>query len=150
MANEHSFEIDIKLLGEYQFEVNFGEFGKMMTDEPAPLGQGHGPNPARLLAAAVANCLCASLLFAIRKYKGEPNAVSAKVKGALTRVEGRLRIANLKVDILLNNKDIELPHLDRALSQFEDFCIVTQSVRSGIEVDTRVLDNEGNLLYQHT
>jgi hypothetical protein len=33
--------------------------------------------------------------------------------------------------------------LERVLGQFEDFCIVTQSVRAGIAVDVRVVDAEG-------
>lgn len=32
------------------------------------------------------------------------------------------------------------------LAQFEDFCVVTQSVRQGIEVDVEVLDGEGRVL----
>ena len=31
-----------------------------------------------------------------------------------------------------------LPHLDRCLEQFEDFCIVTESIRRGIPVTVRV------------
>jgi hypothetical protein len=32
------------------------------------------------------------------------------------------------------------------LAQFEDFCVVTQSVRAGIAVEVRVFDGEGHLL----
>ena len=32
------------------------------------------------------------------------------------------------------------------LGQFEEFCIVTQSVRAGIAVDVRVIDREGAVL----
>jgi hypothetical protein len=32
------------------------------------------------------------------------------------------------------------------LAQFEDFCIVTQSVRAGIQVDVTVIDREGTVL----
>jgi hypothetical protein len=36
--------------------------------------------------------------------------------------------------------------LDRILAQFEDFCVVTQSVRTAIPVDVRVLDNAQTVL----
>ena len=44
----------------------------------------------------------------------------------------RLRVAHVKVDIALGVKSKELPHLGRALAQFEEFCTVSQSVRAGI------------------
>jgi hypothetical protein len=37
-------------------------------------------------------------------------------------------------------------HLDRALSQFEAFCTVTQSVSAGIPVEVQVFDAEGTRL----
>ena len=33
--------------------------------------------------------------------------------------------------------------LDRALAQFEDFCVVTQSVRVAIPVTVRIFDGNG-------
>ncbi len=36
--------------------------------------------------------------------------------------------------------------LDRILGQFEEFCIVTQSIRTAIPVDVRVLDKTGAVL----
>lgn len=40
--------------------------------------------------------------------------------------------------------------VDRALAQFEDFCIVTESVRAGIPVAVRVHDHTGTELYAST
>lgn len=138
-----TFEVKLELLDNYKFAIDFGEFGEMITDEPAPLGAGEGPNPSRLLAAATANCLAASLMFAIRKYKGDPGKVTASVKGHLERVDGRWRVTSMDVDLRLGNSAAKLEKLDRVLAQFEDFCVVTQSVRSGIQVNVRVRDKDG-------
>lgn len=53
----------------YRFTIRFDgtEVPPLVTDEPAPLGKGQGPNPSRLLAAGLVNCLAASLLFALTK-----------------------------------------------------------------------------------
>ena len=57
----------------YKFLVDFGsDIAKTVADEPAPLGDGAGPSPTQLLAAAVANCLSSSLLFAHGKFKEDP------------------------------------------------------------------------------
>ena len=37
-------------------------------------------------------------------------------------------------------------HMERVLEQFEEFCVVTQSVRQGIEVDVIVRDHDGRVL----
>lgn len=144
--SEKTFTVSMKLLENYLFEVDFGEFGSIMTDEPEPLGNSEGPNPARMLGAAVANCLAASLMFAVRKFNEDPGEVKASVTGTIARIDGRWRVSNFSVDIQLGNAAASLPHLQRALDQFEDFCIVTQSVRNGIEVDVRVHDADGTLV----
>lgn len=146
--SDHNVSVSLKLLENYVFELDFGEFGKIISDEPEPLGQGEGPNPARLLAASVANCLAASLMFAIRKYKGDPGEVSAEVLLNMHRVEGRLRVSHADIEIRLGNDFNQLPNIDKALAQFEDFCVVTQSVREGFGVNVKVLDEDGNLRAQ--
>jgi hypothetical protein len=50
------------------------------------------------------------------------------------------------VDLHLAIAGSEVKMLDRILSQFEDFCIVTQSVRSSIPVEVTVLDKTGTAL----
>ncbi|MGQ9427540.1 OsmC family protein [Gilvimarinus sp. F26214L] len=147
--SDQGFSINLRLVEGYLFQIDFGDFGNFMVDEPEPLGKGEGPNAERMLAAAVANCLCASLLFAVRKFKGEPGELSATISGSTERVDKRLRIAGMEVTITLGNTAAELPHLDRALDQFEDFCVVTQSVRRGIPVKVSVIDGEGTVVKEH-
>lgn len=148
MSESNSFSVQLRLLSGYKFEVDFGDAGQLLSDEPPPLGVGDGPNPSRLLAAAVANCLAASLLFAVRKFKEDPGQVQAKVVGELERQDGRWRIGKLQVELQLGADADAIPHLERALSQFENFCVVTQSVRQGIEVTVQVRDSAGTLLHQ--
>jgi organic hydroperoxide reductase OsmC/OhrA len=133
----------------YRFEVHFDNpaLPTLVTDEPAPLGGDAGPNPARLLGAAVANCLAASLLFAMRKFKNEPGPLRAVATVELARnARSRLRIDRIGVDLILGDVGADLQSMDRVLAQFEEFCIVTQSVRAGIAVDVRVLDRDGLVL----
>ncbi|MDZ7870587.1 MAG: OsmC family protein [Rheinheimera sp.] len=148
MAEQPQFSVALRLLDGYKFEIDFAEAGQLLSDETPPLGEGTGPNPSRLLAAAVANCLAASLLFAVRKFKEDPGQVTAIVHGELERQDGRWRIGKLQVELQLGADAATIPHLARALSQFEDFCVVTQSVRQGIEVSVQVLDSAGQLVHQ--
>lgn len=140
------FSIELVQQGGYRFEVRFDDpaMPPLVTDEPAPLGAGAGPNPARLLAAAVANCLAASLLFALRKFhnRAEPLRTTAELQ-LVRNDRGRLRVGRIGVDIHIEATKSELRMLDRVLGQFEDYCIVTASVRPGIAVGVRVFDRDG-------
>ncbi|MDO9477187.1 MAG: OsmC family protein [Pseudohongiella sp.] len=138
-----TFEVRLKLLEKYLFEVDFGEFGNVMTDEPPPLGDGEGPNPSAMLAAAVANCMAASLLFALRKHKDDPGELTALVSGTIDRVDNFLRVTHLDVKLHLGKNSADMPSIAKAVSQFENFCVVTQSVRHGIEVSAEVFDASG-------
>nr|WP_240922600.1 OsmC family protein [Oleiagrimonas sp. C23AA] len=134
---------------DYRFEVRFNDTSaaSLVTDEPPPLGEGVGPNPSRLLAAAVANCLAASLLFATRKFHDDPGMLDAQVEVELSRNEQRRwRITHIDVHLAMEQEASQMAHLQKALAQFEDFCVVTQSVRQGIAIDVHVNDAKGAVL----
>ena len=146
---DSTFTIELVQQADYRFEVHFDNpaVPLLTTDEAPPLGGDAGPNPARLLTAAVANCLSASLLFALRKFKNDPGALRASATTSLVRSEqNRLRVGRIQVDIHLGVAATELKMLERTLAQFEDFCVVTQSVRAAFPVDVRVLDSAGTVL----
>ena len=52
--------------------------------------------------------------------------------------KGRLRIGGVAVRIALDLAPEDEPWKGRCLELFEDFCVVTQSVRGGIPVDVFV------------
>lgn len=129
----------------YQFLVDFGEgMPGLVADEPAPLGKGEGPAPTHMLAAAVANCLSASLLFSLQKFKQDAGGITTKATCIVDRNESnRLRVLQIDVTIALGREGAELAHLDRVLEQFRDFCTVSQSVQAGIPIKVSVTDGQG-------
>ncbi len=142
-----TFSVNLKLLENYLFQIDFGEFGNLLSDEPEPLGDGEGPSPAGLLAASVANCLSASLLYALRRNKADPGELTATITGRFGRVEKYLRVTHFDVQIHLGTTKEATPSLESAVAQFENYCTVTQSVRHGIEVDIEIFDSAGELIH---
>jgi uncharacterized OsmC-like protein len=125
----------------YRFLVQFGQQGvpPLLMDEPVPLGEGRGPNAARVLSAAVGNCLSASALYCLRKARIPVHGMRTTVEASFTRSEkGRLRIGGLKVRIEPEIAPEDRDRVGRCLELFEDFCVVTQSVRQGLPVDVTV------------
>ena len=132
----------------YRFLVDFGpDIAQSVADEPPPLGDGAGPSPSQLLAAAVANCLSSSLVFAHGKFKEDPGRLATTVTCEIGRNErNRLRVVAMKVTITLGVAPELLGHLDKALAQFEDFCTVSQSVQTGIPYTVTVKSPDGRVL----
>lgn len=144
--SDDDIRIVLEQEGPYAFKVNFEgtALEALHTDEPAPLGGGAGPGPSAMLLTAIANCLGSSLVFALHKFKNQPAPIRAEIVGRKARnAEGRLRIPHADVTIHLGDKAAELEHFDRVLAQFEQFCVVTQSVREGISVDVKIVDADG-------
>jgi len=149
MSETLNFGVELEQQQGYEFRVRFDWPGvpELTVDEPEPLGKRRGPNAARLVAAAVANCLAASLVFCLKtKFRQNPGPVRAMASGRLERNErGRYRIAAIDVVLSLSEKFGDMEHQERCLEQFEDFCMVTQSIRAGIPVNVTVVDAAGRV-----
>lgn len=130
---------------DYRFQVAFDDgVPELTVDEPPPLGSATGPSPVQLLTAAVGSCLSDSLLFALRKFKQSPEPMHCEVQADVGHnPEGRMRVLRMKAVLTLGVAADQLTNLDRALDQFEEFCTVTQSVRTGIPVTVEVYDASG-------
>ncbi len=150
MSVESEILVQLTQQAGYAFLIDFGEdLPELVSDEAAPLGAGQGPNPSRLLLAALANCLAASLVFALHKFKNQPAPVRAEIRAQPERnADGRWRIPRASVTIRLAEGAEQHQNLRRVLDQFEQFCLVTQSVREGIAVDVTVHDSGGELLHR--
>lgn len=137
---EHTFALTLTGKSDYEFSVAFDENGlpPLTMDEPPPLGDGRGPNAARLLGAAIGHCLSASLLFCLKKSRVAVSTFRATVEGTLVRNDaGRFRIGRVRVTLAPGIVD-DRERVARCLGLFEDYCIVTASVREGIDVEVRV------------
>jgi len=151
MSEIRHFTLHLEQVEDFEFKVRFDwpDVPDLLLDEPAPLGSQAGPNAARLIAAGVANCLSASLLFCLQKSRNTPDGVSATVTGSIDRNDkGRLRLVGIEVDLKLSGISGDRSRLERCFSLFEDYCVVTQAVRDGIPIGVRVLDEEGTVLHE--
>ena len=149
MSADNEIRVTLEQEDDYAFWIRFDNTAlePLLSDEPSPLGHDRGPNPARLLLASVANCLVASLLFALRKQKNEPGKLRAEITAVPIRnAEGRWRIPQAFVELHLPEGNEHYQRLERVLEQFEEFCIVTQSVRQGIDISVTVRDVHGHVL----
>lgn len=140
--------ITITQIEGYRFAVDFGGvLPHLVVDEAVPIGKGDGPFPEQLLVTAVSNCLCASLVFAMAKYKQEAGGIRAEARCEVTRnAANRLRITGISVSISLGANAEAVPRIDRVLEQFQSFCTVSESVQAGIPVRVSVRDGAGTLL----
>lgn len=136
MTKASEFTLHLEQVEGFHFRVRFDkpQHAMLDLDEPPPLGRDAAPNAARILAAAIGNCLSASLVFCMRRKGKELADVEADVKVEIVRNEqGRLRVGNVAVTLAPG-----LPLDDATLAEcrplFEDFCLVTESVRRGIPV----------------
>ncbi len=138
--SEEGLSVTLEIEKGYGFLVDFHQEGltPFLVDEPPPLGEGRGPSAARMLAAAVGHCL--SALYCLRKARIPVTGMQTVVEGSFMRNErGRLRIGGIKVTIQPKVSAEDQDRMGRCLELFEDFCVVTQSVRGGIAVNVDVV-----------
>lgn len=143
------FSLEMEHLEGFEFKVKFDwpRADDLLMDEPPPLGEQKGPNASRILAAAVGNCLSASLMFCIGKHEPPDTGIKTRVTCKMIRDEKkRMRIGGMDVEMTLQGEAERSERLKRCLNLFEDFCVVTASVRDGIPIEVTVRNAAGDIL----
>ena len=151
MSEEGRFTFHLEHQEGYEFKVKFDwdKVPDLLVDEPRPLGGANGPNASRMLAAAAANCLSASLMFCVNKGEVPPQSMQTEVTCRLVRNEKkRLRIGGMEVRIQVSGEMEQAVRMRRCLDLFEDFCVVTASIREGIPVAVEVVTEGGESLHR--
>jgi len=141
---DKTFSVSMRRLDGFRFEVDFGLEGvpPMVMDEPAPVGGDSGPNASKVLAAAMGNCLTASLLFCLQKARAEVGGIETRVNGVLKRNEqGRWRVAQVDVEIAAEVPAEFQGQFERCSGLFEDFCVISRSIEQGIPINVKVSQN---------
>ncbi len=129
MSDEIKTTVGLQLHEEMIFRCDLGE----MKVKDCYIDEKHkseeemwGPNPSRMLGMAVTGCLSASF--------------TATAEVIIKRnAKGFWRIGKINVEI---TPKIDTPEMqkraDLCRKMFEDYCIVTQSVREGIDIDVNL------------
>ena len=149
MPDERTHHVTINLTRDYEFAADFNDIPgapSIQFDEPEPLGGNHAPNAAAVLGAAVGNCLSASLAFCLHKARVPLEGLTATVSTHVARNDkGRFRISGIDVELHPEVAIGDGVRLRRCEEIFEDFCVVTESVRRGIPVIVSVKPEQGLL-----
>jgi uncharacterized OsmC-like protein len=147
MSESREHRVELRFVRGYEFVATFKDqdgLPAMVFDEPAPLGEGSGPNAAAVLAAAVGNCLAASFAYCLRKVRLEPVDLTAEVVAHVDRnQQGRFRVTSIDVNLKPQLLEGDKARQDRCERLFEDFCVVTESVRRGIPVNVKIVEPVG-------
>ncbi|MGC1951910.1 MAG: OsmC family protein [Gammaproteobacteria bacterium] len=149
MSERRRFTIHLDHIQDYQYQVRFDwdAAPDLMMDEPPPLGTKESPNASRLLAAALGNCLSASLLHCIARENVPDQGMKTTVICEISRNENkRLRVGQVDVHITLSDELGKSPRLQQCLETFDDFCVVTAAVREGIPVTVQIANEAGEIL----
>jgi uncharacterized OsmC-like protein len=139
--SEKTIVTKLNLIEGYKFMVNsdVDYIPDFLVDETKPDGEGTGPNPSRLLAAAVGHCISSSLIFCLKKARIPVKNLETTVETNLFRNRtGKTRINSIDIQLNLKVNDQDKPRINRCLTLFEDYCTVTQSIRKGIEVNLTI------------
>ncbi|MHA1399787.1 MAG: OsmC family protein [Candidatus Heimdallarchaeaceae archaeon] len=141
----HEYELSLTRINNFKFIVDFGKetMQNLLMDEDkvVPGGEELGPTASMLLAAAVGNCLSASLTFCLMKKKVELNELKTKVTIIKQRnEEGFWRIKKIKVviDPTLEKEAIEEKRYEQCVEIFRKYCIVSTSIEEGIPIEVNV------------
>ncbi|MFX0076579.1 MAG: OsmC family protein [Candidatus Hermodarchaeota archaeon] len=99
-----------------------------------------GPNPSRLLGLALLGCLSASFIFCLKKKNLTLDDLQATAELTIARNDkGFWRVMKVDVDINMEISDPETrKRADQCKKMFEQYCVVTQAVREGINVEVNL------------
>lgn len=88
-------------------------------------------------------------MFCLAKEDVPTHNVKTEATCTMIRNEKkRIRVGRLDVRITAGKELLASRKLDRCLTLFEDFCVVTASIREGIPVGVEVVNETGELLHK--
>ncbi len=143
--------VSMEQLDNFEFKISFDDGSELLMDEPEPLGGNKGPNASKVLSAAIGNCLSASLMFCLQTARIHSKIKKTTVTSTITRNEkGRFRFGGSRVliETELDQNETSANRINKCIELFEDFCVVTQSVRDGVDVKVMVVDQTGKEIYK--
>ncbi|MFO8020780.1 MAG: hypothetical protein R6U96_19310 [Promethearchaeia archaeon] len=151
MIHEENTKVKIKLEKDMIFKHlnDYERLGNIYIDETLERKSDNlwGPDAASLLGLSILSCLSASFIFCLNKRKLNPDDLDGYAEVAFKKDEkGYKRIKEIKVKIKPMTEDPEtLKRMKQCVREmrdgemyFEKSCIVTPSVRDGININVNI------------
>ncbi len=144
MPDEYKSEVGIRLEEEMLFKCDLGQIkmdNLFIDDRHKKSKDKIGPNPSKLLALSLLGCMGASFAFCLQKknfslsdFEGKAFITSKRNEKGFWRIK--------KINIELQPK-IDSPKMRKRAEQcqkfFEQFCIISESIKEGIEISTNLI-----------
>lgn len=141
MPNEYKSEVGIKLEDDMIFKCDLGQIkiDNLFIDEKNKKPHEKvGPNPSKLLALSVLGCMGASFAFCLKKYNLLLSDFKGKAIITSKRNENgfwRLKKIDIKLYPMIKNSKMRR-RVDQCQKEFRQFCIISESLKEGIEINT--------------
>lgn len=144
------FTIRLKRVDGMQFRAEFDkeQFPPLMMDEPenVPGGRDEYPNASRILAAAITDCLSASLTFCLEKSHAPLDDLEATTTVEIGRNDqGYWRVKQVDVELTAGFEKLDetaLKRFEKCKEKFFNYCIVSASIKDGININVKVNPKE--------
>jgi organic hydroperoxide reductase OsmC/OhrA len=151
MVHEENTIINMNLEKSLIFKVNLGyeKLHELFIDETIDnKSKIWGPDATQLLAMAVLGCLNASFIFCLNKRNLTIDELEARAEVSFKKNEsGYIRVEKIDVKITPKTDDPDtLKRIQQCIKKvksgkmlFEENCIITSSVREGINVNVDIM-----------
>ena len=141
--NEARVKVGIKLTENMIYKCDLGQINMddLFIDETRKKRTDRiGPSPTKLLALSVLGCLAACFEFCLQKKGVTLSDLDGRAEVTFARNEKNFwRIKKINVEFL---PKIDNPEMRKSVAQckrlFEQYCIITESLRKGIEIDVKL------------
>jgi len=143
MLRESRVKIGIKLEEEMTYRCDLGKIRMedfFIDETHKNYSDKIGPNPTSLLALSVLSCLAASFTFCLKKKGFTLKDLNGKAEVVIRRNEkGFWRIKSIYINITPKIDDPNmLKRADKCMKFFEQYCIISESLRDGMEVNVKI------------
>jgi len=141
--NEARVKVGIKLTENMIYKCDLGQINMddLFIDETRKKRTDRiGPSPTKLLALSILGCLAACFEFCLQKKGFTLSDLDGRAEVTFARNEKNIwRIKKINVEFL---PKIDNPEMRKSVAQckrlFEQYCIITESLRKGIEIDVNL------------
>jgi len=99
-----------------------------------------GPSPTKLLALSVLGCLAASFSFCLQKKNFSLSGLEGKAEVTIARNDKgfwRVKKINVEMNPIINTPEMR-KRADVCRKFFEQYCIISESLRTGFEVSVNL------------